>query len=193
MAQPNDTDQPSNLKQRPELLVGEACAAYGTAAVARWCADLLLGRVAPDDPAQPSLVWIGGAHAATELRRGDMCERGQEYWARVWAARALRYAWAPGTEPAVARGLTDPAWRVREMSAKVAGQREIGEVGDALADLVADEVPRVRAAAVRALGPVGESEHVEAVRDALDDPESSVRRAAELALAELRRRLDRPL
>jgi hypothetical protein len=184
---------PTNPKQRPELLVGEACAAYGTATVARWCADLLLGRVAPDDPAKPSLVWIGGAHAATELRRGDMRERGQEYWARVWAARALRYAWASGLEPAVAGGLTDPAWRVREMSAKVAGQREIGEAGDALADLVADEVARVRAAAVRALGPVGESEHVEAIRDALDDPEPSVRRAAELALAELRRRLDRPL
>jgi hypothetical protein len=183
--------QPSNPKQRPEVLVGEACATHGTATIARWCADLLLGRVAPDDPSSPTLVWIGGA--AAELRRGDIRERGQDYWARVWAARALRYAWTPGLEPAVVRGLTDPAWRVREMSAKVSGQREIGEAGDALADLVADEVPRVRAAAVRALGAVGESEHVEAVRDALDDPESSVRRAAEQALALLRRRLDRPL
>jgi hypothetical protein len=54
-------------------------------------------------------------------------------------------------------------------------------------------VPRVRAAAVRALAVVVEAEHADAVRDCLDDPEPSVRTAADRALRALSRRLDRPL
>jgi len=59
--------------------------------------------------------------------------------------------------------------------------------------VVADEVPRVRAAAVRALGVVGEGEHADAVQDTADDPEPAVRRAATTAMARMRRRLDRDL
>jgi HEAT repeats len=182
---------PDDLDRLPQLLVAEACAAYGADAVAGWCAGLLTGAVAYDDPGSPSVLWIGGRHAAAELRRGQVVERGQDYWPRVWAVRALRYAWTPSAAAAVARALADPAWRVREMAAKVAGLREVGEAADGLAALLADEVPRVRVAAARALGAVGEAEHAPALRDALDDPEPSVRRAAEAALEELRRRLDR--
>jgi len=188
---------PSDPRGHPGARVSEACAVYGAAAIARWCADLLVGEVAYDDPESPSLIWLGGPHAAAELRKGRLVERGQDYWPRVWAARGLLYAWAPeaarAVEVALENGLSDPAWRVREMCAKVARLREIGQAADALNGLVSDEVPRVRAAALGALGAVGEAEHAAAARTALDDPEPSVRRAAETTLAELRLRLDREL
>ncbi len=184
---------PRELRPHPRQLVAEACGQYGATTIAQWCADLLDGSVAYDDSTKPSLTWLGGAHAEAEIRRGDMAERGQDYWARVWAARGLLYVWVPQAVPAIVDALSDPAWRVREMAAKVVRLREIGEAADALQDLVTDDVPRVRAAAVRALGAVGEGEHAEAVRDAFDDAQPSVRRAADLSLAELRRRLDRDL
>ncbi|MCI0689485.1 MAG: HEAT repeat domain-containing protein [Sporichthyaceae bacterium] len=166
---------------------------HGQDLIAAWAAELLAGVVAYDDPELPPVTWLGGRHAAAELRRGPLAERGQEYWPRVWAARALLYVWLPRAGPAVVRALADPAWRVREMAAKVAKLREIGEAGDGLAELVDDPVPRVRVAAVRALGAVGEAEHAPAVHTAIDDPEPAVRRAAETALGELRNRLDRDL
>jgi HEAT repeat protein len=181
--------EPDDLHQHPRVLVARACAVYGTAAVAAWCADLLAGRVAPDDPQAPHLTWIGKVHAATLLRRGDLS--GQEHWPRVWAARALRYAWAPGAAGAVVGGLSDPAWRVREMAAGAVLLRELGEAAERLAELTGDPVARVRAAALRALGEVGEAEHGPALRAAREDADPAVRRAAEAALARLRLRLDR--
>ncbi|HZM78545.1 MAG TPA: hypothetical protein VFC19_22695 [Candidatus Limnocylindrales bacterium] len=44
---------------------------------------------------------------------------------------------------------------------------------------------------MRALAFIGEAEHAKAVRDLLDDPFAG--RDAELALKEMRRRLDRPV
>lgn len=111
----------------------------------------------------------------------------------VWAARGLRYVWVPDAGGAIVQGLGDPAWRVREMCAKVAGQREIGEAAEALHALVEDETPRVRVAAVAALGAVGEAEHAEALHTAHDDPEPTVGRAAARAIKLLRKRLDRDL
>jgi HEAT repeats len=185
------TAAPFDRHDRPAVLVAEACREYGTEVIARWCADLLTGRVAYDDPGRPPLVWLAGRAAAAELRRGDLVERGVDYWPRVWAARGLRYAWVPDATPAVVRALADPAWRVREMAAKVVRQRDLGEAADALSALATDPMPRVRAAALRAAGTVGEVEHADALRAAANDPEPAVRRAAEAALDELRRRLDR--
>ena len=59
--------------------------------------------------------------------------------------------------------------------------------------LLDDELPRVRAAAVRALGAAGEYEHVEAVDKLRDDPDQAVRAAVERALERLEHRLDREL
>jgi HEAT repeat protein len=186
------TDQgPRDLHRHPGELVADACRVHGAEAVARWCADLLAERVAYDDPARPSLLWLAGRAAAAELRRGPLAERGQDHWPRVWAARGLRYTWTPSAAPAVTRALADPVWRVREMAAKVVRLREIGEAADALAALVGDDVARVRLAAARGLAAVGEAEHAPAVHGALDDPDRAVRVAAERTLAELRRRLDR--
>src|SRR4029077_18996419 len=105
--------------------------------------------------------------------------------------RALLYVWEPSASPAVVIGLRDVHWRPREMSAKVARAREVGEAADALATLTGDDVRRVRVAAVRALAVVGEGEHAALLHEALDDPEPDVRRAASLALEGLSRRLDR--
>ncbi len=157
-----------------------------------WCTDLLAGRVGPADPDRPPLTWLGGpldargcwASTATRTRSTRTgCGSG--------APAGLLHCYEPLAARDVVAALADGSWRVREMAAKVAARWLVGEAADALVPLVGDEVPRVRAAAVRALGEVGEGEHAEAVHDAQDDPEGAVRRAAETALARLRARLDR--
>lgn len=118
---------------------------------------------------------------------------GHRYWARVWAARALLYVWEDRAAPAVVQALGDEHWRVREMSAKVINLRELPDAGDRLAAVITDPVPRVRAAACKALGTVGEGEHASPLRDAMGDAEPIVAAAAERAMMILARRLDRPL
>lgn len=118
---------------------------------------------------------------------------GHGYWARVWSARALRYAWTDGAAPAVVAALGDEHWRVREMAAKVVADRELAEGAEAMVHLCGDEVPRVRVAAARALAVVGEGEHADALRDLRGDEEPLVRRTADAALRRLSGRLDREL
>jgi HEAT repeat protein len=115
----------------------------GDEAVVRWCADLLSGAGTHGDRRRPSITWLGGRHGATEPY--------QDYWPRVWAARALLYVWRPHAEPAVLAGLRDPAWRVREMCAKVARRHGLTAAEPILAHLLDDRVSRVRAAAEAAL------------------------------------------
>jgi hypothetical protein len=74
----------------------------------------------------------------------------QQYWLRVWAARALLYAWDDMAREAVHDALADEAWRVREMAAKVVARRLIGEALAVIAELRQDPVRRVRLAAERA-------------------------------------------
>jgi hypothetical protein len=88
--------------------------------------------------------------AATQVLDGR--EGGRTgYWPRVWGARALLYAWDEAAEPAILRATSDPHWRVREMAAKVIARHLVGNGLEALAELRDDPVPRVRAAAERAL------------------------------------------
>ena len=115
------------------------------------------------------------------------------YWIRMWAARAFLYVWRDDVVDALLLAADDPAWRVREHVARITAQRELGQLAEAMIPLLADELPRVRAAAVRAVGAAGESEHVEAVRALQDDPDNAVRAAVERALERLERRLDREL
>ena len=173
---------------RPVERVESLVALVGADAVVDWCTGLLRGGDWTD-PALPALDWIGGRSSASMVDKALALD----YWPRVWAARALLHAYRPQAEPAVVRGLSDESWRVREMCAKVVRAHEVGSAADDLGLRCADEVPRVRAAAVRALAVVGEAEHADAVRDSLDDPEPSVRTAAAGALRALARRLDRPL
>jgi hypothetical protein len=177
-----------SVGERPADRVRAAVTRFGRREVALRCADLLLGG---DDV--ELLPYLGGAHARALLAGGAVDYGAVDYWARVWGARGLRYAWDAAAAPAVVQALTDPAWRVREMAAKVALLREVGEAADALAALGGDPVPRVRAAAARALAAVGEAEHAPALHALVDDPEPEVRLRAGQALERLSERLDRDL
>jgi HEAT repeat protein len=186
-----DEPNSSQLRLRPEERVRLLADGLGTKAVAAWCADLLSGQATCDDPDLPSLAWLGGPHGAVLLELGDLAARDQDYWPRVWAARALLHIWDPQACPAVVSALDDDAWRVREMAARVVRRWEVPDAADGLVALTADGVPRVRLAAVRALGQVGDAEHAEPVRAAAQDPDTRVAVAAARALDEMEQRLDR--
>ena len=141
MQLPLEPPSPSELARSPRERVLLLSSKVGAGAVALWCAELLAGGSC--DAA--SLRWIGGRHAVAAQ------DHLEDHWPRVWAARALLYAWAPGAEPAVLAGLHDPAWRVREMCAKVARLRGLQRAEPILAHLLDDRVLRVRAAAEAAL------------------------------------------
>jgi HEAT repeat protein len=100
------------------------------------------------------------------------------------------HVWAEDATRATIRGLSDPEWRVREISAKIVRAQELADAELELTALAADPVPRVRAAALLALGRVGESEHARVVARLERDESPLVRRAAANALEELARRLD---
>lgn len=177
------------LRASPGDRARAAADALGDEVLTRWCGDLLAGRAVWGDPDLPDIGWVGGRAVDSWGSPERLVETG--YWDRVWAARTLLYVWSDRCATDIVAGLGDPAWRVREMCAKVAARWEVGAAAEGCVPLVGDELARVRAAAVRVLGATGEAEHVDALRTALDDPEPSVRSAAERALHLLQRRLDR--
>jgi hypothetical protein len=63
----------------------------------------------------------------------------------------LLWAWDDTALGALTTGLSDDAWRVREMCCKVVARHRLGEAMAAVADLRDDSVPRVSAAAERAV------------------------------------------
>jgi hypothetical protein len=73
------------------------------------------------------------------------------YWLRVWGTRGLLWAWDGNAVDALHGALSDPAWRVREMAAKVVARHLVGDLLSAVAELRDDPVPRVQAAASRAV------------------------------------------
>lgn len=164
----------------------------GDLALVRWCAHLLSGAAVWGDSADPDPAWVGGRQARAWGAPEGLADE-HRHWPRVWAARTLLYVWDELAIPAVSAGLRDPAWRVREMCAKVCVRWEVPEVTDTCAELLDDEHARVRVAVLRVLAVVGEHEHAVGVHEALDDDDPSVRTAAERAWRQLERRLDRPL
>jgi HEAT repeats len=116
----------------------------------------------------------------------------KDYWVRTWGARGLLHCWDDAATDAVVAGLGDEHYRPAEMCLKVAAAHDVAGTGPGAAALVGHDLPRVRAQAVRTLGVVGDTEHVEAVLGALDDPDASVRTQAARAYARLARRLDLP-
>lgn len=167
-----------------------AADALGDEPLTGWCADLMTGRAVWGEPGRPDIGWVGGrvvhGWGSPEHLHDDTI-----YWSRVWAARTLLYVWNEDCGAEVVAALNDSAWRVREMCAKVCARWEVGAAADPCLGLVDDETPRVRAAAVRVLGATGEAEHAAGIRKALNDPDQHVRAAAERALKQLERRLDR--
>jgi HEAT repeat protein len=73
------------------------------------------------------------------------------YWLRVWGARGLLWNWDARAVASIRAALGDEAWRVREMAAKVVARHLVDDLQPHVAQLIHDPVPRVRAAASRAL------------------------------------------
>jgi hypothetical protein len=65
--------------------------------------------------------------------------------------RGFLYAWNETAITVVLDGATDEHWRVREMSAKVVARHQVTDALESMERLRGDPVPRVRAAADRAL------------------------------------------
>lgn len=132
----------------PRQSVEQECGRRGTAQVVAGVVALLGG-----GDADYALVHAIGGPAADSVL-GPHPRRDQRYFLRVWAARALLYAWddtaRDAVTSAVIAALSDESWRVREMAAKVVARRELGDALTAVSGLRTDPVPRVRAAAERA-------------------------------------------
>jgi len=127
----------------------------------------------PDDPIRDDTVW-------------------KDYWVRTWGARGLLYCWHDSATGAVVDGLGDEHYRPAEMCLKVCAKYDVAGSGPGAAALTRHELPRVRANAVRTLGVVGDTEHVEDVLAVLHDPEEWVREHAARAYTRMARRLDLP-
>ena len=155
-----------------------------TAAVAKYgereVVDRAVALVSGANAGEEFLLWVGGRHA-----RGILDGAPPLYWPEVWGARTLLHVWDPSAAVAVVASLADGAWRVREMCLRVVAERAVDASTQARA-LLTDEVPRVRAAAARALGAVGGADDTEAVSNLLTDPDIDVRRSAGAALERLR-------
>ena len=131
----------------PRTRIEAERARRGQAALAAGCADLLGGRYGDVDDGL--IIALGGEHGALVLSGRDGGKGG--YWPRVWAARGLLHAWDSAATEAIIGATADEAWRVREMAAKVIARHRVGDALDAVAGLRTDPVPRVRAAAARAV------------------------------------------
>jgi hypothetical protein len=181
-------------REHPREVVLRACAEHGQDAVIDWCIAFLTGEISGEaayGAELPKLVAITGS--ANPGGWKTPVDPVNYYWIRVWAARVFLHVWRDDVIDALLVAANDPAWRVREHVARITAQRELGQLVDSLLPMLEHELPRVRAAAVRAIGAAGEFEHAEALRTPSDDPDQTVRAAVERALARLEDRLDRPV
>jgi HEAT repeat protein len=135
----------SRWELTPRQSIERECARRGQAQLVRGCVALLRGQDVDDD----LVVALGGPAARGVLDSGP--KPAFLYWLRVWGARGLLHAYAGQAEEAVIEALADEHWRVREMAAKVIARYRIGAALEAVAVLREDPVPRVRAAADRAV------------------------------------------
>jgi hypothetical protein len=145
----------------PGQRIAAECANGGRAALIAGCVALLDGR--SDDVDDRLITVLGGDATGHVLDGGEGGRSG--YWPRVWAARGLLHAWddrtvradtptdahADAVTAALIGATGDHHWRVREMAARVVATHRAGGALDAVAALRDDPVPRVRAAAERAV------------------------------------------
>jgi hypothetical protein len=127
----------------PQQRIEAECARRGKDAVLADCLALLRGET--DLDLLQSLVGPGADKYFDGKEHDDI------YWFRVWAMRGLLWSWDPSAAESVRSAMTDEAWRVREMAAKVVARHLVAEAGPAVAELRNDPVPRVRQAAERAV------------------------------------------
>jgi hypothetical protein len=137
---------PASWRLTPRQSIAAECERRGSAAVVSGCIDLLQGRHDVDDAL---LLALGGpaARAVLDGQAGGTAG----YWPRVWAARGLLHAWDDRATATIIRATADGSWRVREMAAKVIARNRVGDAFAAVTELRSDQVPRVRAAAERAV------------------------------------------
>lgn len=128
----------------PRRSIEAECARRGRIAVVAGCVRLLAGGDADD-----ALVLALAGPGARRVLAGDRDD--QRYWLRVWGARGLLWAWQDDALPTLRTALADDAWRVRELAAKVVARHLLGDLLPEVAALRDDPVPRVRAAAARAV------------------------------------------
>jgi hypothetical protein len=128
----------------PQQSIEAECGRRGATAVIDGCVRLIEGRDVDAD----LLLALGGPAARKFLGGVDHADR---YWLRVWGLRGLLWTWHDNAAAAVSAALSDESWRVREMAAKVVAKRSIGDAMSAVALLRTDPIPRVRAAAERAV------------------------------------------
>ncbi|HEY3508095.1 HEAT repeat domain-containing protein [Kribbella sp. NPDC051137] len=181
-------------RDAPRDVMRAACAEFGEDTVIDWCVAFLTEEISGEEAygaALPKLVAITGAENPGGWK--SPVDPVNYYWIRVWAVRAFLYVWRDDLVDVLREAAGDPAWRVQEHVAKITAQRELGQLVDVLLPLLDHELPRVRAAAVRAVGAAGEYEHADAVRRLADDPDQTVRAAVDRALTKLEDRLDRPV
>jgi hypothetical protein len=127
----------------PRDSIEAACRDRGKSDVVAGCITLLAG-----GDAEVALVRsLGGPHADWNLDHGPE----HRYWLRVWGARGLLWAWDDLAIPTVIAALSDESWRVREMVLKVIARHRVDDALEAVTGRVDDSVPRVRAAAAKAL------------------------------------------
>jgi HEAT repeat protein len=135
---------PSSSGKTPRERVAQECARRGRDDVVAGCIELLNGY-----EADPDLILALGGPPARWVVTGE--QAGPPYWLRVWAARGLLWAWDDIALPSLLLALTDEAWRVREMALRVVARHRLEDALTTVADLQEDPVPRVCAAASRAL------------------------------------------
>jgi hypothetical protein len=131
------------------------------------CLSILQG----DEP-DPAFVIVLGGSPALRLLAGDS-RADVDLWSRVWALRGLLWALDAETvddaAPAIVTALHHPGWRVREKAAQVVARHLVDA---AMSDVVSlretDPVPRVRAAADRAV------QRVAAAQDGLPRPQDGI-------------------
>ncbi len=133
----------------PRRHIEAECARRGKDAVVDDCLALLGGDQDPDPALLQSLAGPG-AEKYFDGRAHD-----DTYWFRVWAMRGLLWAWDPRATEGVRRACADEAWRVRELAAKVVARHLVEDALPQMALLRDDPVPRVRAAAERAMVRLG--------------------------------------
>ncbi len=139
------------VKDTPRKRIGSECKRRGTPELVAGCVALLAGQPVDDE----LILALGGLPATSVLDGYNGGRSG--YWPRVWAARALLYAWDESATAAVIAATGDGAWRVREMAAKVIARQQLGDALQAVATLRTDWVPRVRDAAERAVRVLAEA------------------------------------
>ncbi|WP_181062730.1 HEAT repeat domain-containing protein [Pseudoclavibacter sp. RFBG4] len=161
-----------------EQRLAAAVERYGQSEFVERVLNLMKGYDEGDD----LLLYVGGDHAQGILDGAPVL-----YWPELWGTRALLYVWDESAAPAAIGTLGNPAWRVREMGARVVAARELPAASE-LAGLLGDSVARVRSAAARSLAAVGTLEDVDRLRPLLKDPEIEVRRSAQQGLDALRAR-----